>query len=142
MLTASDGPMIVAFLEHLALRVGIVPRPAAESLLWSGLQEGYDSNYTQRLGDHHYLLQVRTERFEGIMDGSKLFTCSTGARVVTNLVGKVTELWGIDDEQHHVELQVSGRPPMQMLVKPNEVWSIATSQPKLILAAPFVAPFF
>ena len=62
--------MILAFFEMLALRTGIVPRPGV-GLLWSGLQEGANANYTQRLADHRYTLRLHGDKFEGTIDGSQ-----------------------------------------------------------------------
>ena len=94
---AADGPMIMSFLEYTALRIGIVPRPDRNALLWSGLQP-VDSTesyvYTQKLGDHIFVLTLeRSGSFSGTRDGHVLFRASGGLRVLTNLAGEVTGIW-------------------------------------------------
>jgi hypothetical protein len=87
----------MSFLEYTALRIGIVPRPDRNALLWSGLQP-VDSTesyvYTQKLGDHIFVLTLeRSGSFSGTRDGHVLFRASGGLRVLTNLAGEVTGIW-------------------------------------------------
>ena len=108
------GPMIMALLEHTALRVGVVPRPLDPSmgplraengtLLWTALLNSTEaaaagsSNYTQVLGESTYTLLIdggSKKQMEGWLNGAKVFTCSVGVRVVTALDGRVIGLVGV-----------------------------------------------
>ena len=131
--------MILAFFEMLALRTGIVPRPGV-GLLWSGLQEGANANYTQRLADHRYTLRLHGDKFEGTIDGKMLFVCTAGVRVVTDLGGEVIQLWGIEATTVQAELSRAGRTPQQITVKPNEIWRVGAATATRARAAPFVEP--
>ena len=113
-------------------------------LLWSGLRDyGADSNYTQQLGGHSYTLRLRGDRFEGSLDGARqLFACSAGVRVVTDLDGQVTEMWGIDTVARQAELNITGSVPIRVTINPNEVWRIDGVTASRLRAAPYVAPFF
>lgn len=75
------GPMITSFLEYTALRLGIVPRPARNALLWSGLLvhvpggSSATHTFTQRLGDASYTLVIGPSgAFTGSRNGKTLFT--------------------------------------------------------------------
>ena len=91
------GPMIMSFLEYTALRVGIVPRPDRNALLWSGLQPARATtaySYSQRLGDLNFTLAIELSgAFSGTRNGQPLFHASGGVRVLTDLAGVVTEVW-------------------------------------------------
>eukprot|EP01049_Picozoa_sp_SAG25_P008625 SAG25_NODE_794_length_5286_cov_3.737420_6_plen_273_part_00 len=91
------GPMIMSYLEYVALRLGIVPRPERHALLWSALQPtgaATSYSYTQRLGDHNFTLALEPSgAFTAARDGVPLFHASGGVRVLTDLAGVVTEVW-------------------------------------------------
>lgn len=110
------GPMIMALLEHTALRIGVVPRPPDASmgplrqnatLLWTALLNATEvtetaavgsSNYTQVLGESAYSLVIdggAKQQMEGWLNGVRMFTCSVGVRVVTALDGRVIGLVGV-----------------------------------------------
>lgn len=143
------GPMIMALLEHTALRLGVVPRPpdssmgplrssAGGTLLWTALHEvtqaaaagsggAPSSNYTQELGAHTYSLLVdgAAEQMSGWMDGSrKLFSCSVGVRVITTLDGRVNGLVGISQTAVQVTLSTPSGSLRNQAVLPNEEWSV------------------
>ena len=82
----------MSFLEYTALRIGIVPRPDRNALLWSGLQP-VDSTesyvYTQKLGDHIFVLTLeRSGSFSGTRDGhgaSRRCQASTWIRIAPSV---------------------------------------------------------
>ena len=144
------GPMLMAFLEYTALRVGVVPRPpdasmgplrsgAAATLFWSGVQNvtahvtapGAASTYSQTLGGSTYTLVLDGKgQMHGSKDGKRLFSCSDGVRVVSTLGGTVTGLVGIDSTAKTVALTVpagGGGAGLKQVVKPNEEWSVHTA---------------
>lgn len=137
------GPMIMAFFEHLARRVGVVAVPE-RGLLWSGLQEGANSTYTQVLGGRRFTLHLNGSSFAAKIDGAPLFRCSIGVRVITDVNGRVMEVWGIDTQPHQIKLQVAGAAPLTTLgatIKPNEVWAVISKHEiRRVRAAPFVGP--
>lgn len=160
------GPMIMAFLEYTALRIGVVPRPADASmgplrheatLLWSAVPNATvttlaSSNYSQVIGVDTFSLVVDGATMKGLKNGGTLFSCGVGVRVVTTYAGVVSGLVGISKAPVTVQLTSSahGSALVSLTVKPNEEWSLSasagphsTQQPttKLVRAAPFVAPF-
>lgn len=150
------GPMIMSFLEYTALRMGIIPRPARSALLWSALLtpgvpggggSGATHTYTQRLGADNYTLVIDPSgAFVGSKNGERLFSAWGGLRVLTDLSGAVTEVWGIANTTRAVGVSLpSGGPTFNLTLKPNEEWSVDMTQhpptSKLLRAAPFVAPF-
>jgi len=134
------GPMILSLLELTGLRVGIVPR-AEQGLFWSGISDnGVTTKYVQRLGKHVYQLDSNATAFTAARDEVRLFTCTSGVRVVTDLAGVVTALRGIDNVPHAVVLTRDGLPVVSLNVHPNEQWSLEGGDPKLVRSVPFVEP--
>lgn len=141
------GPMILAMLETTALRAGVVPR-AGLGLFWSGIADGgVTTTFEQRLDRNVHRLELLATAFSGWTNGELKFNCTPGVRVVTDLEGRVTGLWGINDKPVDVRLElpaVSGprrsRPPLSLTVQPNEQWDLTGVQPKLVRRIPFTAP--
>ena len=145
--------MIMALLEHTALRLGVVPRPpdssmgplrssAGGTLLWTALHEitavaavpGVvipSSNYTQVLGAHSYSLLVdgAANQMSGWMDRRQLFSCNVGVRLVTDLGGAITGLVGVSQVAVQVTLSTPSGGLLKQEVLPNQEWSMAT-QPR------------
>lgn len=144
------GPMIMSLLEYTALRVGVVPRPDLNALLWSGLQPtsgtpvGYV--YTQRLGDHNFTLALGpTGNFTASRNGVVLFYAAGGLRVVTTLRGDISEVWGIADTVRDVTVARPGGAPLHITLAPNDEWEVdldaAPPTSKRVRAVPFYAPY-
>ncbi len=118
------GPMALAALEYLSRMQGIHLEVDRGRVWWSVADpETADFTATQRWGDHHFRLECRDGRFEGFVGEKGVFRCSAGARVVTDLDGRVMEVVGISPENQHVELSAGGR-DQAANIKPN-----ATYQP-------------
>eukprot|EP01050_Picozoa_sp_SAG11_P015239 SAG11_NODE_1954_length_4006_cov_1.667093_1_plen_862_part_00 len=158
------GPMLMAFLEYTALRLGLVPRPpdasmgplrgGAATLFWSAVPNTTAaspaiSNYSQVLGGSTFTLLIDGPKGEmgGFVDRRRVFTASLGVRVVTSLSGKVVGLIGIDSATTTVTLAVpGGGGEVKQVIKPNEEWGVSsaaggTMTLKRLRAAPFVKPY-
>ena len=150
------GPMIMSFLEYTALRLGVVPRPERNALLWSGLltpgtadsTAGSTYTYTQRLGDVNFTLAIgEGEVFSGSRNGVQLFEAWGGLRVLTDLDGTVTEIWGISDVTRDVgvKLLTGSSALLNLTLAPNEEWQVDMLQrppsAKLIRSPPFYPPY-
>ena len=161
------GPMILALLEHAALRVGVVARPPDASmgplrggggtLLWSGGVTPGDvsatSRYTQTLGEHNFELEVAQGRMTGRQDGMVIFVCTpAGVRVVTTLDGGIVGVVGIAATSVSISLTSGGMgaekysAALHLKVQPNDEWSIvmrphSTPNATLVRHAPFMMPF-
>ena len=162
------GPTLMAFLEHTALRVGVVPRPPdlsmgplrkAATLLWTavpnvtagGAAAAATSTYTQTLGRDTFSLVVTSGGMTGLINGARVFTCTAGVRVVTTLDGVVVGLVGVSTVTVHATLTTTTttdvltdtpqQATMRQLVKPNTEWGLTASGPKLLRAVPYVPPF-
>ena len=146
--------MIMSLLEYTALRVGVVPRPERNLLLWSGLtahSPGSTSTYTQRLAGHNYTLRIDPSgSFTGALDETPLFEAKGGLRVLTDLNGTVTELWGIANTSNTVTVRLAGggvsaSPSLTLTLAPNEEWQVdlQRSPPtaKLVRKVPYYAPY-
>jgi hypothetical protein len=160
------GPMLMAFLEYTALRIGVVPRPPdasmgplrkEASLLWSAVPNttaptSFTSNYSQVIGADTFSLVVDGGTMKGFKNGEELFSCGVGVRIVTSHSGTVIGLVGIAQAPVKVQLTslAHGSALVSLTVKPNDEWSLSASAgtqvipqvtTKLVRSAPFVAPF-
>ena len=68
-------------------------------------------------------LRLTEQHFTGSLGERLLFSCTAGVRVVTDLSGKVTAIWGIDDVPHNIQLTTHAG-TLSLKVQPNEVWSV------------------
>jgi hypothetical protein len=159
------GPMLMAFLEYTALRVGVVPRPPdasmgplrqKASLLWSAVPNTtartVASNYSQVISADTFSLIIDGPTMTGVRNGRTLFSCGVGVRVVTTYGGVVTGLVGISQAPVRVQLTspAHGSALVSLNVKPNEEWAVSSPTgpqsardvtTKLVRSAPFVTPF-
>lgn len=153
------GPMLLAFLEYSALRLGVVPRAPDASmgplragkmatLLWSGgapvdAQRKSSSTYTQTLGEVRYSLEiVEGATIIGRCNGDVVFKSTAGVRVVTDLDGVVLGIVGMSSITINVTLAAQNR-TAALTVRPNEEWGVSkgTEGFKLLRRSAFVMPF-
>ena len=159
------GPTLMAFLEHTALRVGVVPRPTDQSMgplrkaatiFWTAVPNVTAgatiaaSTYTQTLGRATFALVIKPGEMTGLKNGVAVFTCTAGVRVVTTLDGAVVGLVGVSTVAVHATLTTTTtdvltgttqRATVQQIIQPNAEWGRTASGFKLLRAAPYVAPF-
>lgn len=150
------GPMLMAFAEHTALRVGVAPRPpdmamgplrSVATLLWSAVQNSsaateHKWSYTQQLGPELYTLAVAGGEMVADKNSTELFRSTDGVRVVTDLAGAVTGLVGIRPVPTLVALSVPKAKlgastisaavdlthnTLNFTIGPNEEWAVTRS---------------
>lgn len=151
------GPMLLAFLEYTALRVGVVLRSADPSmgplrtettLLWSAVCDTaiskrntgpLNSVYSQKLGNTTYSLEISGSEFTARVNDVEKFRCTVGARVVTTLNGDLVGLVGITANSLATVTLSSGSVVSNITLRPNDEYDAVTRT--VVRTAPFTSPF-
>jgi hypothetical protein len=134
----SYGPTILATLEYCSLMNGINLDVEHGQVWWSGLADGGENyTYTQRWNDRTWTLTCDYGEFTAQLNGSEVFSCTAGVRVVTDLDGKVIEIVGINPVPQSVTLNV-GIIQHKLTVSPNQVYGLDGT---VLHAAPFDYPY-
>ncbi len=122
--TSTYGPTALAVLEYIAHMHGVELLPHRNEVWFSGLaREGRDYEYTQRWHGRNFMLRMKDGRFEGLVDGRQMFTCSANVRVVTDLGGRLTRVVGISPEPQRVTVGL-GPAARTRTVAPNQTFDI------------------
>jgi len=132
------GPTILSVLKYSSLMDGISLDVEHSQVWWSGMADGGGNfTYTQRWNDRTWTLTSEKGTCTARVDNHEVFSCTPGARVVTDSDGKVLEVVGIDSVPQAVTLTVGGV-VYRFTIHPNQV-----CQPDgtLLHAAPFDYPY-
>jgi hypothetical protein len=134
------GPMILTSLEYISRMYGIQLDVEHGRVWWSCVpDEEHNFTYTQRWGDRNYVLSLQDKSVQAQLDGRPLFTCTSGVRIITDLLGNVVEVVGIASEEVPVTL-VTTSDRWTFRVAPNQVFQITEKGPELKGSAPFALP--
>lgn len=101
------GPTILAALEYISLICGV--NIAYERVTWSALRNWPHSSYTQTMYGHDYQLKQDGIYMSASIDGRKIFTCTCGVQIITDLDGKILSLSGIEEMPVFTTLMTSDR---------------------------------
>jgi hypothetical protein len=136
------GPMSLAALEYISRMHGIHLDVEADRVWWSALRgSGGDFSYTQRWGEQTFALDCKGGQMRARLNESELFSCSPGARVVTDLKGTIIEVVGIQPEIQNPDTVITrGSQTWTLSLKPNQVISLANETPKTQRTVPFDYP--
>ena len=137
------GPMILAALEYISRMHGIHLDVENDRVWWSALRgSGGDFSYTQRWGGQTFALDCKDGQMHARLNERELFSCSAGARVVTDLKGTLLEVVGIQPESQNPDTFITRGPRTWTLsLKPNQVVSLANETPKIQRTVPFDYPY-
>ncbi len=140
--TSSYGPTALAVLQYIAHLYGIEFSAENNEVWFSGMAyKQSEYTYTQQWDKHVFTLQLKNGRFDGTIDGKKIFTCSANVRVVTDMEGNLLKVVGISPETQQVTLEWGGK-KQNLTVSPNQVYCTdAFGALVLESAAPFDYPF-
>jgi hypothetical protein len=110
---------------------------------WSALRgRGGDFSYMQRWGGQTFALDCKGGQMRARLNKKELFSCSAGARVVTDLKGTILEVVGIQPEIQNPDIFITRGPQTWKLsLKPNQVISLANEKPKIRQTVPFDYPY-
>jgi hypothetical protein len=134
------GPMILAALGYLNRMHGIHLDVEHGRVWWSGLTDGgRDFTRSQRWGDTTWLLECKGGQLRATVNGKEVFTSTAGARIVTDLDGKLIEVVGIDPDQRQVTVKALSK-EWKLTVGPNQAYRLDQAKPVPYKTAPFDAP--
>ena len=110
-------------------------------MYWSGIPDGTHSTaYTQYWLGKEFKLENSNGTFSGYLNGKKLFSCTAGVRVVTDLNGTVLEVVGIDSSKRKIVLETPETTYQPVQIEPNQVLTPAGNALALSRSAPFAEP--
>ncbi|MDO4284555.1 MAG: trehalase family glycosidase [Eubacteriales bacterium] len=112
------GPTILAALEYISLLCGI--NIAFDEIRWSAVLGWPSSSYVQTMHGHDYRLEQNGTEMTAFMDQQKLFTCSCGVQIRTDLNGKPLSVTGIEESSVPLRLQTETQ-DCNGTVFPNQV---------------------
>jgi len=132
------GPTILAVLEYLSRMHGIHLDVERGEVWWSALDATQFSS-SQRWGQRTWSLSVDKGHMTAQLNGRELLRCTVGARVVTDLEGRVRSIVGCAPTPQAIVLDAAGT-QSKLAVKPNEVWRPDAARPILVRAGAFDYP--
>ena len=112
------GPTALALLEYISRMHGIHLDVVQNQVWWSAC-DGKEFSYSQRWGDHKWSMTSTNGIFNAELEGRKIFSCSTGCRLITDLEGRVIEIIGISTQKQKVTLEANGH-AQKLNLKPDQ----------------------
>lgn len=114
------GPSILATLEFISRFYGI--HITQDKIYWSCLDKDYDYNYAQKWNGADYTLQTKGNNVICSINGKQAFSFTKGARIVTDLEGKLLEIVGISKEPKTIHINYQKE--YSLLLQPNTIHRI------------------
>jgi len=114
------GPSILASLEFLSKLYGV--GVVMDSVYWSCISGKEDYTYTQYWKGVRYTIEVKGGTADCSINDRVCFSFSRGARIVTDLNGKLIKVIGIDEMPNSIALRYLGQ--HNLLVEPNAVYRL------------------
>ena len=125
--TSSYAPTALAVLETIAHLHGVELVLEKSQVWFSGLARGqYNHEYTQEWNGRTFTVRLKDGRFDGLIDGPRVFTCSANVRVVTDLSGRPLKVVGISPVPRKATIQ-SGSSSQTLAVAPNQIYALDAS---------------
>lgn len=138
--SATYGPSALAALEYIAHLYGV---ELNEGQVWfSGRTHGnHKHEYAQKWNGHTFAVRFNDGRFDGLIDGRRIFTCSANVRVVTDLSGRPHNIVGISPKPQKVTISW-GSSRQTLTVAPNQTYVLdASGSFVLNQSVPFDYPY-
>jgi hypothetical protein len=114
------GPTLLASLEFISRFHGI--HIAQDKISWSCLDDKSNFEYTQKWGNRIYKLESRDGKVYCSANGKKLFSCTKGIRILSDLEGKIMEVVGIETQDKNAAIVYNGK-TFSLSVAPNTVYT-------------------
>ena len=133
------GPTILSALEYISRLYGV--HIFRDQVYWSGIPDGaHSTSYTQYWLGKEFKLENSNGTFSGFLNGKKVFSCTAGVRVVTDVNGTVLEVVGIDSSKRTIVLETPETTYQPAQIEPNQVLTPAGKALALSRSAPFAEP--
>ncbi len=111
------GPTVLSALEYLAYLCGI--NIARDTITFSAAVDWPETIYVQHMFSHDYKLVRDGSVLQAYIDDRKIFTCSCGVSITTDMEGRILYLWGIEEYAVPVILQQE-QGEYRGIIKPNQ----------------------
>ena len=112
------GPTMLSALEYISLLCGV--NVQYKKVFWSAACDMGAYTYTQHIYGKEYKLVSDGTSMQAFIDNQRIFTASVGARVETDLTGKLTAIYGISEKERNFAL-CSETQTVRTTLRPNEV---------------------
>ena len=132
------GPTVLSALEYLSLMAGI--NIACDQIRWSAASDWPDCDYAQRLGDDVYRLTTQNGMMAAFHNDRRLFACTCGAEILTDMAGKPLQIAGIEEKPVSLTFARGDRTET-ITISPNEIWSFTSGGLRKTGGAPFDYPY-
>lgn len=113
------GPTILAALEFISRLYGI--HITQDKVYWSCLDNNHDYKYVQNWNNTEFSLQTTGKNVQCSINGKPVLTFTKGARIVTDLKGKLIEIVGIETVTKKIQLKSDRE--YRIDIEPNSVYS-------------------
>jgi len=114
------GPSILTSLEFISRLYGI--HLTQDRVYWSCLDDENQYDYSQQWGNYLFGMTTGGNRVSCSINGKEVFSFTKGARVISDLSGKIIEVAGIEPEKKKIKVTCNGKTtPVE--VSPNSVYS-------------------
>lgn len=115
------GPNILATLEFVSRLYGV--HIAQDTVHWSCLDDNQEYLYSQQWGDRLYTLETRGSRAFCFYNGREVFSFTRGARVISDLEGRIIKIIGItpDKKDRKVSVDYEGK-THSLSLGPNAIY--------------------
>jgi len=115
------GPSLLAALEFISRFYGI--HLTQNTILWSCLDNKNDIDYLQKWNGNTYHLQTDKDNVSCFINDQKIFSFTKGARIVTDLNGKLIEAVGIETQTKNIQFQ-NKQVSCTLNIEPNSIYRI------------------
>ena len=103
-----------------------------DELSWSCLDSNQDYNYTQFWDNKSFKLVSHKKWVHCYINDKEIFKFSKGARVVTDLNGKILRLIGVDIQPTLFKLSIKNKSIIKPLL-PNEIYEFSNSNEFILI---------
>ncbi|MFH0760322.1 MAG: trehalase family glycosidase [Bacteroidota bacterium] len=115
------GPSILASLEFISRLYGV--HLAQDTVHWSCLDDDHEYRYSQKWGGRIYKMETQGNRAHCFYNDREIFSFTRGARVLSDLEGRIIEIIGITPEKKNrkVDVLYNGK-AHSLSMSPNAVY--------------------
>ncbi len=115
------GPSLLSALEFISRFYGI--HLTQNTILWSCLDNMNDFDYLQKWNGNVYRLHTDKNIINCLINDQKIFSFTKGARIVTDLSGKLIEAIGIETQTKTIQFK-SKQVSCSLNIEPNSVYRL------------------
>ncbi|MHB8581221.1 MAG: MGH1-like glycoside hydrolase domain-containing protein [Ignavibacteriaceae bacterium] len=115
------GPSILASLEFISRLYGVYI--VQNKIFWSCIDKKYNYSYTQQWGDKLFKMTTKGNRVVCSINGKVVFTFTKGARLISDIDGRLINIVGIEVNSKKIEINYLNK-KYQLVVNPNSIYEL------------------